>query len=321
MATDVPPVAPTLEHAFGIIHEQQQRLMSMEAQLAALRGPAAPDAVPHAPRLKLPAPPETDGRHPPPIIWSYKMEAYLHAEGYNLQSQPAAVLVAAAYLKGPALLWHLAHRRDVERGHKPDYVGYEEFKLAFITRFTPVDPAVTAREKLDRCRQTKSAYAYTAEFDSLIMELPNMDEADKLHKYIHGLKAQLQMHVQLQRPRTLAEAQDLAIRADTSLWTLGRGNSYRHSHRSSYMSSTATPMELDRLESRRWRSEPRATDDKTSDTLPRRKADQTAEGNVCWHCGQPGHYRRECRRYLEEQARNRAKPTSGRATSGGRRGN
>jgi hypothetical protein len=309
------------------LQQQQQARAQLEAELAQLRAqvapaaatPAAVAAPTAAPKLKLPRPPETNGRNPSPVNWSYKVEAYLQAEGYNLQHEPAAVTFAAAYLKDSALKWHRQHALDVQAGRKTDYAGWIDFKTAFIKRFTPVDPAVTARERLDRCRQTKSAYLYTSDFDSLVLELPNMDEADKLHKYISGLKPSLKMHVTLQRPKTLAEAQDLAIRADNSMWALRDGRSARGGDMprsaSSHASAAPAPMELDRME---------PGDDHegqcyalNGSNKPRNTVAATTGDNDCWYCGKPGHYRRECRRMKADRASGKLKPSPGCGDSGG----
>lgn len=300
-----PPVAPQpaapLQHApapaapLGLNLTQEQLVAMLLQQQSTID-----QLTKQRRRVKLPAPPETDGRSPPATDWLYRAESYLAAEGYD-SDDPNTIKVAAAYFKGAALKWHLAHQAEVAQGRRPDYANWEQFKTAFIARFTPVDPAETARQKLDRCRQIKSASAYTAEFDSHILQLPRMDEADKLHKYIIGLKPQLQMHVALQRPTTLAEAQNLAIVADESLFRMGyrdqrgardrgRPNYGNHSNAAPRAPQQQGPvnMELDNTE---------AADNAECNAA----GDKKTEGRNCWYCGRGGHVKRNCRHFLADR--------------------
>lgn len=213
---------------------------------------------------------------------------------FDLENTPAAVTYAAAFLKDAALKWHRQHVIDVQAGRKADYRGWTEFKDAFIKRFTPVDPEVTARERLDRCVQKASAYQYASDFDALTLELPHMDEADKLHRFIQGLKSSLRLHVKLQRPKTLLEAQDLAIRAENSIWTDrgdrgGRGGRGPAAPMHPAARNGPTPMEMDNMED---------ADDRGRFNALRDGGNNNKTGDAaCWFCGKSGHFKRECRKY------------------------
>uniref|UniRef100_A0A383VNT7 CCHC-type domain-containing protein n=1 Tax=Tetradesmus obliquus TaxID=3088 RepID=A0A383VNT7_TETOB len=62
--------------------------------------------------------------------------------------------------------------------------------------FTLVKPDYDARNKLDRLMQTRSVFDYASRFNTLMLELPNMDEADRVHFFIKGLKPEIRMHRQ-----------------------------------------------------------------------------------------------------------------------------
>lgn len=275
----------------AILQQQQQQQHAAQQQQAALFGSAILTNPPTpTPRPKLPKPPETNGRVPTAVNWSYKMTTFLEAEGFDLENTPAAVTYAAAFLKDAALKWHRQHVINVQAGRKADYRGWTEFKDAFIKRFTPVDPEVTARERLDRCVQKASAYQYASDFDALTLELPHMDEADKLHRFIQGLKSNLRLHIKLQRPKTLLEAQDLAIRADNSMWTDRGDRGRRGTAAPTHLAARngPTPMEMDNMEDAdnhgRFNALRDSGNNKTGDA-------------ACWFCGKPGHFKRECRKY------------------------
>lgn len=306
-----PPLAPglpALEQLASLVAQQQQAMQQQQQALQQMQERLTQQ------RAKLPPPPKTDGRKPSPIEWTYKTEAYLIAQGYVLNRDRAVIAIASAYFEGPALLWHLAHTQEVALAHRPDYASWDEFKTAFISRFTPIDPSETARQRLARCRQTKSAIAYTSEFDSIILNLPNMDEADKLYKFLSGLKPAIQMHVTLQRPTTLAEAQNLAIRADSSLWAMGqrggRSNHDRYHHNSAPRADApADKMDLDNAEAKANAARPSPRQDNKAGEMRR-----------CWYCGRPGHIKPKCRKFDNDRRNGNVQPDAiPRGSSRGRR--
>ena len=155
----------------------------------------------------------------------------MNSEGADC-SRSGVVVFAAAYLKDSALCWYRAHLQEVQMQHKADFANWAEFKQAFIARFTPIDPEVDARERLSRITQSKSVMAYAADFNALMLELPHMDENDRIWRFVNGLRPQVRMQVKLHSPRTLHDAIEIAIKADAVIWEPKRpirfgGDSYK----------------------------------------------------------------------------------------------
>lgn len=237
-------------------------------------------------KLKIPKPPETNGRQPTPVNWCHKMETYLTAEGANLNS-PSTVAIAAAYFKDSALNWYRQHEQAVTAGKAQPYSSWDEFKKAFIARFTPVDPEVDARERLDRLTQTRSVFAYAQEFNTYMLELPHMDENDRIHRFIRGLKPEVRIHVKLQQPTTLHDAVELAIKADSMVWERGRsfGNARPFNTSNSRGAPHSringpAPMELGAVEQQKPKTPLK-----------------------CFYCHKLGHKRLECKKRLADMQR------------------
>lgn len=253
--TTVPPTQPvplSMDEAQQIMGQMADRITALEQQLQATRLAAATAAT--ASRLKLPKPPETNGTSPSAINWCYKMETYLQAQNVDL-NLPNAVTYAASFLKDSALNWWLRYQQEVAAGKRQAFANWAVFKQEFIDTFTPVKPDYDARHKLDRLNQTRSVFDYASQFNKLMLELPKMDEADRVHFFIRGLKPEVRMHVALHKPATLHDAVELAIQADSLLWSMHKGRKLpSFAPRPNFTSqkqptdSGPTPMELGSME-------------------------------------------------------------------------
>lgn len=293
-----------LHTAYQLSSQQLQETRDVLQQLSRERRDAA---RPGAHRLKLPKPPETNGRQPEPVNWCYKMEAYLLAEGTNVDSNEA-ITIAAAFLTDGALNWYRQYEQEVQRGLAQGFGSWAQFKAAFITRFTHVDPESRARDKLEKLYQSRSVFAYAQEFNSCMLELPRMEEHDRIYRFIKGLKPELRIHVRMQNPDTLAKTIQLAIQADEmvrdvhpfGMRGMARNVGYSKPFVGRLMAGSSggpTPMELGAVDAKVGR--------------PRRElADQGPPGYSqikCFCCGKLGHIRRNCFKYKKQCANGTAR--------------
>lgn len=288
-----------LEQAQQLLGRMAARIAVLEQQLQATQAGAANTA----PRLKLPKPPETNGTSPSAINWCYKMETYLQAHSVDL-NLPGTVTYAASFLKDSALNWWLRCQQEVAAGKRQAFANWVAFKQEFINTFTPVKPDYDARNKLDRLSQTRSVSEYASHFNTLMLELPNMDEADRIHFFIRGLKSEIRMHVTLRKPVTLHEAVEMAIQADGLLWSMLKGrkppsNTQRPNFpvQKQSVNSSPTPMELGSMEH----------EDGGQAEL------YFTEGGrrppTCFYCNRPGHRIADCRKRMFDEKKSRRTQT------------
>ena len=299
--TTVPMPTPlTLEQAQQAIGELVAKVQQLEQQIVGFQlGAAAATASTSTQRLKLPKPPETNGTNPSAINWCYKMETYLQAQGTDL-NLASTVAYAASFLKDSALNWWLRYQQEVATGKRQPFANWAAFKQEFIDMFTPVKPDYDARNKLDHLVQNRSVFDYASRYNTLMLELPNMDEADRVHFFIRGLKPEIRMHVTLRKPATLHEAVERAIQADGLLWSMHKGRkppSYPQRPnfpvQRQHVDSSPTPMELGSMES------------EESGQAEFNYVQGKRKTIKCFYCQRAGHRAADCRKRMSDEKKKR----------------
>lgn len=281
----------------GVQHQQVlQQLQAAQQEILTLRQANANAQPANVPKIKPPKPPVfTGSKQPSAVNWSYLIETYLRACDVDLTA-PASITYAAGFLRDSALTWYRNHLAAVQRGIALPYNNWESFKTALVTHFTPISPERTARQKLDTLQQgAKPARTYAEQFNLCMLELPDMNEKDRVHRFLEGLRPEVRIHVELKNPTNLSDAVEWAIQADSLVWQVKR----RHSSstpRPFYPSrqqqpspqqqqqfcNGPTPMELGAV-----------NDKKTNNNANMQKCNRMA--NVrCYNCHRLGHYKSHC---------------------------
>jgi FtsZ-binding cell division protein ZapB len=96
---------------------------------------------------------------------------------------------------------------------------YQTFKTEFLKQFKPVNAVLTARDKISKLKQTTSAIAYTHQFLSLKLEIPDMSDAEARDRYMRGLKPKVNTKVRLENKNTLNEMIQVAQRYDEAVFS------------------------------------------------------------------------------------------------------
>lgn len=299
--------------ALATAHQQAiQQLQTAQQQIVVLQQAQA-QGQPNGPRVKPPKPPVfTGSAQPSAVNWCYLMETYLQACGVDLTA-PTAVPHAAGFLRDSALTWYRNHLAAVQRGVAVGYNNWENFKAALITHFTPISPERTARQKLDTLQQGgKSARTYAEQFNLCMLELPDMHEKDRVHRFLEGLRPEVRIHVELKNPATLSDAIEWAIQADSLVWqikkrrsspTPGASHYPIHQQRQEPRTNGPTPMELGAADTKRTNTvnytngvrrqnfNNRRQNFNNARRLQSKKSTSDVE---CFYCHRLGHYQNNC---------------------------
>jgi hypothetical protein len=258
-------------------------------------------------QVRVPKPPETDGRKPTPRHFAEAFEVFMAQRGVDLNTQQACQ-IAATFLRDAALDWYVSYQQQVAAGAVQQFGSWQQMKQAFQERFQPYDMQEEALKGLDRLVQLRSVAEYTTRFTELMLQLPGMLETMRIHYYCAGLKHAIAVQVRMQQPHTLAAAMTAAMAADSIVFGSGtavfgpygsssgssyRGAPFRNSKPfggSSSGGSSSAPMELGSL--RQQQQQQRGS------AQQQQPAPSPSSGSVpycSWHKRQ-GHWTRDCRK-------------------------
>ncbi|KAK9168819.1 hypothetical protein Syun_000959 [Stephania yunnanensis] len=137
-------------------------------------------------RTKVPEPKKFSGKRSAKelenFIWD--MEQYFATVGME-ESQK--VVLTSMYPEGDAKLWWRTRVDDDTAAGRPKIVDWEVLKRELKDQFLPTNAAWQAREALRKLKQTGSVRDYVKEFSSLLLDIKNMSEEDKLFNFTTGL--------------------------------------------------------------------------------------------------------------------------------------
>src|SRR5258708_27353840 len=70
------------------------------------------------------------------------------------------------------------------------------------------------RDRLSALKQYGAVSKYNQEFTALALQIPDLSDAEKLDRYLRGLKTSIKVDIELAEPTTLADAMAKAQRID-----------------------------------------------------------------------------------------------------------
>lgn len=152
--------------------------------------------------FKVPEPKSFGGTRSSKDLENYlwDIEQYFHTAKISVSQQ---VHFAAMYLTGDAKLWRRTRCTD-ENATKVE--SWEDLKRELKAQFLPTNTSWVARDSLRKLKQTGSMRDYVKEFTSLMLDVKDMSEQDKLFNFMSGLQNWAQAELNRQGVQTLPQA-------------------------------------------------------------------------------------------------------------------
>lgn len=136
--------------------------------------------------------------------WLFQLNNFFSAHGHILDEQKIAY--AGTRLESIAAKWW---RRNHATLTAPG-ATFQDFSAALEKAFLPHNVDDRARDDLLELKQRGSVESYNERWMEVTMSIAVLDEAQALHKYVHGLRPDIQHHVKLQRCTTVDDAMKAA---------------------------------------------------------------------------------------------------------------
>ncbi|KAM2774407.1 hypothetical protein COP1_019303 [Malus domestica] len=123
----------------------------------------------------------------------------------KLEDDESKISTATMFLADNALMWWRRRSMEIEQGTF-SLTTWDEFKKDLMLHFYPQNAKYEAKEKLRWLKQTGSVKDYVNAFVSLLFEVPNMLEEDKLMYFMSGLQNWAKLELQRRHVQTLSDA-------------------------------------------------------------------------------------------------------------------
>lgn len=130
--------------------------------------------------IKIKEPNSYDGMRSAKTLGNFLWDMEQCLERLGLTSEETKVKLAAQFLMEDTKLWWRQRVDQVAHGDIEDISTWEELKEALLAHFSLQDETWDARTKIKYIKQTRILQAYQWEFASVILELPDMAEKDKV---------------------------------------------------------------------------------------------------------------------------------------------
>ena len=117
------------------------------------------------------------------FLWD--MEQYFKATRVLDQEM---VTITSMYLSGGAKLWWETHVEDDADAGWRKIDSWEALKKELNDQFLPTNIAWVARDSLKKLKQTGTMREYVKTFSSLMLDIKNLSEEDKLFNFMSSLQ-------------------------------------------------------------------------------------------------------------------------------------
>ncbi len=146
-----------------------------------------------------------------PTVWLFQFKQYAELSNVAVNQRPK---LAATYLDDKAATWWM-HLVSQQPNNNADAITWQMFYDGLLAAFKPVNSKKIARNKLAVLKQTHSVQKYNDEFRTTCRDIDDMNEAEKLDRYMRGLKPSIRERVELSQPTIVNDAMSRAHTIDS----------------------------------------------------------------------------------------------------------
>ncbi|KAG6478500.1 hypothetical protein ZIOFF_061943 [Zingiber officinale] len=163
------------------------------------------EVVPQRPLVRVPEPKSFGGTRSAKELENFlwDMEQYFVAAKVP---ETEKVTISSMYLIGDAKLWWRTRMVDDANAGRQKIDTWDRLKKEMKDQFLLDNTSWIARDGLKRLKQSGSVRDYVKEFSSLMLDIQNMSEEDKLYNFLYDLQPWAQVELRRQNVRDLPSA-------------------------------------------------------------------------------------------------------------------
>lgn len=191
----------------------------------------------------------------------------------QLTDPDKACRIACTYLDGEAITWWHTHSRTIA---VPDWTG---LRAALIRRFSPLNKTQAARDKLHSWRQIKDVGTFNRTFLSVLLDIPDITEAEKIDRYSRGLKRDIWQALCLETYKDLESLMTDALRVEAAKAGASRITSNVSSTSGKPPTTGVIPMDISSIK---------------VDKLTPEKRQRCMRESLCLRCREKRHLAKDC---------------------------
>jgi Retrotransposon gag protein len=170
-----------------------------------------PPARPSASDIRPPQPNTFTGTRDLVKVRNWLQEVEQYVEFYNLDKiRGGAVDTAVMWLSGDAKTWWYSVKAT---GAHPR--TWADFTETLCAQYIPRNAEDNIRKEFATLRQTTSVSKYASEFRRILLLHPRLTQEQILFQFKLGLKEHIRVDVNIRRPTTLDEAEEIALELDS----------------------------------------------------------------------------------------------------------
>ena len=166
----------------------------------------------HGSKIKVPEPKSFNGTRSAKDLENFLWDMEQYFKAARIQ-EGDKVSITGMYLVGDAKLWWRTRSEGDASAGRPIIETWENLKKELKGQFLPCNTSWVARQSLKNLKQSGTIREYVVAFSSLMLEIENMSEADKLFNFMSGLQPWAQSELRRQSvkdlPGALAAAEGL----------------------------------------------------------------------------------------------------------------
>lgn len=200
--------------------------------------------------------------------WCSHMDSYVH-----LNDPEEACRIASTYLDGEAFNWWHAFRRNTSVS------DWDTFRAAIVRRFSPLNKTQAARDKLHSWRQIKDVGTFNKSFLSIVMDIPDITEEEKIDRYSRGLKRDIWQALCIKTYSELESLMTDALRVESAKAGASRSVGHFVNAAATEHVSAGVPMDISSI--------------KVEKLTPEERQRCMREG-LCLRCREKGHLAKDC---------------------------